>query len=342
VSVPFPSLAPPEPAVRRPRIGFIGAGWIGQNRMKAIAQQNSSELVGIVEPNSAMATAAREIAPTCMIHDSIDALLNLGLDGVAIATPSALHAEQAILALERGVSVFCQKPLARNREETQRVVDAARAADRLLRVDFSYRFLQGVRQIRELIQSGALGGIYIVDLTFHNAYGPDKAWFYDPRVSGGGCVMDLGIHLVDLVLWSFNYPAVREVSGSLLKAGKYFHGCTRDVEDFATASLRLDNDVVAQLRCSWRTHAGCEAVIEYAVYGTHGGARLHNVNGSFYDFQTERFFGTRTEILSAPPENWGGRAAAEWLYQLSFSNRFEPDAEHFVDVAAILDRIYSL
>jgi predicted dehydrogenase len=342
MSAPTPSLVPEQPVVRRPRIGFIGAGWIGQCRMKAIAQQSLAELAGIVEPDASMASAAREISPTCTIYNSVDTLLDLDLEGVAIATPSALHAEQAILALERGVSVFCQKPLARNRKETQHVVAAARAADRLLCVDFSYRFLQGMRQIRELIQSKALGDIYIVDLTFHNTYGPDKAWFYDPCLSGGGCLMDLGIHLVDLLLWIFNYPAVREVSGSVFKSGKRLRVCGQDVEDFATASLQLDNDVVANLRCSWRAHAGCDAIIEFAVYGTAGGACLHNVNGSFFDFQTERFFGTRTEMLSTPPEDWGGRAALDWLRQLSLSNRFEPGAQHFVDVADTLDRIYAL
>jgi predicted dehydrogenase len=341
MSVPNPSLVPEQPVVGRSRIGFIGAGWIGQRRMKAIAQQSLAELAGIVEPDASKANAAREIAATCTIHDSIDALLDLDLDGIAIATPSALHAEQAILALEHGMSVFCQKPLARSREETQRVVDAAQAADRLLRVDFSYRFLQGVRQIRELIQSKALGDVYIVELTFHNAYGPDKAWFYDPRLSGGGCLIDLGIHLLDLVLWIFNYPTVCEVNGSVFKSGKRLRGCDRDAEDFAAACLRLENDVVVNLRCSWRAHAGCDAIIEFAVYGTAGGARLHNVNGSFFDFQTERFVGTRTEILSRPPEDWGGRAALDWLHQLSLSNRFEPGAQHFVDVADTLDRIYA-
>lgn len=342
MSMASASLAVTQPNVHRPRIGFIGTGWIGQNRMKAIAEQNTCELVGIVEPNNAMAKAAREIAPNCEIRDSIDALLEMGIDGVAIATPSALHAEQAISALERGISVFCQKPLARNREETQRVIAAACSADRLLRVDFSYRFLRGVQQIRELVQKKELGDVYVVNAVFHNAYGPDKAWFYNARLSGGGCVMDLGNHLVDLILWCFDYPEVETINGRLFKEGKELRRVESDVEDYAMAWFHLDNGVIAQMACSWKAHAGSNAVIEFGVYGTRGGARLHNVGGSFFDFQTERFTGTRTEILSSPPENWGGRAASDWLRQLSLSNRFEENAERFVDVAAVLDRIYAL
>lgn len=336
-----PLMTAEQPRVRQPRIGFIGTGWIGQHRMKAIAQEAASEIVGIVEPNLAMANSARELAPSCQIKDSIDSLLDADLDGVVVATPSALHALHAVCALKRGVSVFCQKPLARNCQETKAVVDAARSADRLVRVDFSYRFLRGAMQIRELIQSKALGEIYVVELAFHNGYGPDKSWFYDPQLSGGGCLMDLGIHLVDLVLWSFDFPSITSVSSQLFNAGKRLRTRTRDaVEDYGKASLELANGVLVNLSCSWKAHSGCDSVIEFAVYGTQGGARLHNVAGSFFDFQTECFHGTRTEILSVPPENWGGRAAVNWLHQLSRSNRFEPQAQRFIDVAAALDRIY--
>ena len=90
---------------------------------------------------------------------TLDDILAVGVDGVAIATPSALHAEQSIRALDHGVAVFCQKPLGRTANEAQAVVDAARAADRLLCVDLSYRFTDGMRRIRELVRSGALGRV---------------------------------------------------------------------------------------------------------------------------------------------------------------------------------------
>src|SRR5690606_35925284 len=108
---------------------------------------------------------------------------------------------QAIQALRRGIPVFCQKPLARTRAETSRVIQEARAADLLLAVDLSYRFTSGIQRIRQIVQSGELGKVFAVNLVFHNAYGPDKAWFYDYNLAGGGCAIDLGIHLVDLAFW---------------------------------------------------------------------------------------------------------------------------------------------
>src|SRR5690606_2112222 len=128
-------------------------------------------------------------------------------DGVVIATPSALHAEQSIAALNMGKAVFCQKPLGRNAAETRAVVEAARKNNLLLGVDLCYRHTC-FRRIHDIIQSGELGHIYATELTFHNAWGPGKEWFYDPKRSGGGCVVDLGIHLIDLALWTLKETKV--------------------------------------------------------------------------------------------------------------------------------------
>jgi predicted dehydrogenase len=203
----------------RPRLGFLGVGWIGRHRMRAILNTGVVEVVAITDPSPEMAAEAGRLAPKAELVSSLEDLLDAGVDGVVIASPSALHADQSIRALERGAAVFCQKPLGRTAAEVRAVVDAARRADRLLDVDLSYRFTEGMRRIREVIRSGEMGRIYAVDLVFHNAYGPDKAWFYDPALSGGGCVMDLGVHLVDLALWTLDYPDVTSVSGKLFARG---------------------------------------------------------------------------------------------------------------------------
>jgi predicted dehydrogenase len=331
----------PAKTTSRPRIGFAGVGWIGHHRMKAMTADDGCDVVGIVEPDEKMARAARELTSNLAQICSYEDLLSSGVDGIVIATPNALHAEQSIAALEKHISIFCQKPLARNCSETQWVVATARAADCLLCVDLSYRFVEGIGQIKELVQSGALGEIYAVDLSFHNAYGPDKAWFYEPSLSGGGCLIDLGIHLVDLALWILNFPAVLQVSGRLFAQGQRVRSRDCKIEDYAVGNLELERDIAVQLACSWKAHAGCDAVIDIFFHGTQGGARLRNVNGSFFDFVTERFQGTQREILSFPPEEWGGRAALDWLSRLSVSNRFDPEAERLVAVSEALDRIYS-
>ena len=141
----------------RPRVGFLGVGWIGRHRMQAILETGVVEAAAIADPSPEMAAEAGQLAPGARPVDTLGTMLDMGLDGVVIATPSALHAEQSILALRRGAAVFCQKPLGRTAAEAQAVVEAARRADRLLAVDLSYRFTDGMRRIRDLVRAGALG-----------------------------------------------------------------------------------------------------------------------------------------------------------------------------------------
>lgn len=140
----------------QPRLGFLGLGWIGQHRLAAASNSGCVEIAAIADTNVAAIQSATQWAPTATVCDSFEMLLEQDLDGLVIATPSALHAEQAHRGLERGLAVFCQKPLARTAEETRRIVQQARSADRLLGVDFSYRDVAGVSQMRDLAQGGEL------------------------------------------------------------------------------------------------------------------------------------------------------------------------------------------
>jgi predicted dehydrogenase len=324
-----------------PRLGFLGTGWIGQHRLRAIAASGTGTVCAIADASEQAANeAAAGLTPAPSIVNSLDELLTCELDGVVIATPSALHAEQAIVALERGLAVFCQKPLGRTAEETRHVVDAARQADRLLCVDLSYRHTAGMVAIRELVKHGELGEIYAVDVVFHNGYGPDKPWFRDLALSGGGCVIDLGSHLVDLALWTLDFPALCSTTSRLYVGGRSLPASSQAVEDYALARLDLETGASVQLACSWNLPAGRDAVISATFYGTKGGASLHNVNGSFYEFVAERFRGTSRELLAEPPDEWGGRAAVEWARRLAGGATFDPGAYRLVDLAVALDRIY--
>jgi predicted dehydrogenase len=327
-------------ALEPPRLGFLGVGWIGRHRLDAVAASGAATVAAVCDADAARATEVAMAAAGARAVASLDALLEAGVDGVVIATPSALHAAQAVRALEAGAAVFCQKPLARTAAEAQRVVDAARAADRLLAVDYCYRELRASRQLRERVQAGAYGRVYALDLVFHNAYGPDRAWSRDPALAGGGCLMDLGTHLVDLALWLLDFPRVESAAGRLLAGGEPLVAGAPMVEDFATAELALAGGVHARLACSWEAHAGRDAVVEVRVHGTAGGAALRNVAGSFHDFRLEEYQGTMSRTLVEPPDAWGGRAITGWARRLAADPSFHPECAHAVTVSAALDRIH--
>lgn len=323
----------------RPRLGFVGLGWIGRARMEALIDAQVADVIAVadVDPVLAEEVAGASDARAC---ESLDGLLEQRLDGVVIATPSAMHAVQAMAALEHEKAVFCQKPLARTAAEAAQVVAMAHAHDRLLGVDFSYRCVAGVAALREQVRAGELGELYAIDLTFHNAYGPDKAWCYDVSQSGGGCVMDLGVHLIDLAMWMTGRARVEAVDANLYQQGRRLLSPIAAPEDYASVHYRLDDGTSVRLTCSWRLPAGAEAVIEASFYGTRGGASLRNVGGSFHDFTVDRHDGARSRRLAAPPDAWGGRALVGWARKLARDDRFDPEARRLVDVAAIVDRIY--
>ena len=201
----------------KPRVGFLGPAELGRQLLDSLAGSGLAEVVGIAVGS---ADAVREAAPApavapAAVHAALDELLDRGLDGVVIATPDALHAEPATRALERGVAVFCQAPLARTASETRAVIDVARAADRLLAVDLPYRHTEAMRALQPVVQSGELGEVYAVDVVFHGAHGPERGWARDARLAGGGCVLDLGLHVLDLALWTLGFPRVTSVTSRL-------------------------------------------------------------------------------------------------------------------------------
>lgn len=323
-------------------LGFIGLGWIGRNRMEVLLKNPKNIATAILEPANKNAEAALLKAPEAEVTEAPSQIYNHPeVDGVIIATPSAMHASQSIEALKAGKAVFCQKPLGRTAAEVAQVVITSEKADKLLGVDLSYRYTKAFQAIYTLINSGEIGDVYAASLVFHNAYGPDKDWFYNKALSGGGCVMDLGIHLIDLALWSLGFPKIKEVKSQLYHQGKKWKKDEETVEDHALVTLITENDIHIYIECSWNISAGKDAVIEAHFYGTEGGAAFKNTNGSFYDFTAEKYKGTHTDVLVSPPDDWSGKAATAWAEQVRKGQGYNKrTGEEFIQTAQIIDRIY--
>lgn len=322
-----------------PALGFLGVGWIGRSRMGAVLAAGAARAAAISDPDAEVRGVAAAQVPEAAAVGSLEEMLELGPDALVIATPSAQHAEQAIAALERGISVFCQKPLGRNAREAGAVVEAARRADRLLAVDLSYRHAHAVEAVRAALERGDIGEPFAADLTFHNAYGPDKPWFRQRALAGGGCLIDLGTHLVDLCHLLFG--GVIEVRTSrVLKGGRPPAVGGDEVEDFAVAEL-LAGGVLVRLACSWWLSAGRDCVIEAAVHGPDGSLALENVGGSFYDLRAEHRRGASARSLAEPPDEWGGRALVAFAQRLARDRSFDPVVTELVGLSRTIDEIYA-
>ncbi len=326
----------------RPRLGFVGAGWIGKMRLDAVATAGAGDVAAVCDADPERARAAAgEHAGAAVVPTPEELLARAGdlrLDGVVIATPNALHAPQAIAALEAGLAVFCQTPLALNAAEAQAIVDAARRSDRLLGVDYSYRHTDGMAELHRIARSGELGRIFAVESVFHNAYGPDKAWCHDPALAGGGALMDLGVHVIDSALWVLGHPQIRAVHGRAFRQAQPLDGV--GIDDFATARLELDDDAAASIAVSWNAHAGADCVIRTTAYGTNGGAEFRNVGGSFFDFELVRFHGRTSQLVTSESKAWLGRAIVAWARRLASSPAYDAQIEESVIVAQAIDAIY--
>lgn len=328
-----------ETANRTVKLGFLGIGWIGLNRMNALLNAGIAEAYAISDVN--VENAVNAATNNTVICSSFEKMLEIdSLDGIVIATPSALHAAQTIAALDAGFAVFCQKPLGRDCSEVTSVLETARRNDKLLGVDLSYRFLNVVNILHMHIKQGLLGQIFGVEAVFHNAYGPDKAWFYDANLSGGGCVIDLGIHLVDLILCLLDSPGIEKVESSLYSNGTRLRGRCNKVEDYAVATIDLENSCTVRLACSWNLQAGCDAVIKVTFYGTKSALSIQNVNGSFYDFSIHKNNKTSREMLYDAPDDWGGKAIVDWANKLKTDASFDKSIFHIKKVAEVIDLIY--
>lgn len=324
--------------ITTPRLGFLGVGWIGANRMDSLAQSGLGVVAAVADADADRARAVAQQHDRARIGTGIEELLETDLDGIVIATPSALHAKQTLMALRADVPVFCQKPLARSFREAQAVIARARERDLLLGVDMSYRHVEAFRVAKRALADSA--EVYALDLRFHNAYGPDKPWFTDPQLSGGGCVIDLGTHLIDLALWWLgSADALEVVDARLYRRGRLLTQPVSEAEDYADVTLAAGETLI-RLACSWFLPLGVDASIAAGAFTPSMSVEVTNVGGSFYDFTAKLNEDRLTKVLAAPPDDWGGRALCSWAKSLAEGRGFDASVEDQLTVASTIDAIY--
>ncbi len=280
------------------RVGVIGLGYGGEMALKGYSQLPNVEIValaGLEEDRLQMLGTTYNIPHLYRYHNEL--LSHDDLDAVSVCVPNYLHAPIAIEALGRGMHVLCEKPLARTTVEAAAMVDAATKANRVLQVVFNHRVRGDVQTLKRYADDGKLGNVYYAKAYWMRRRGIPGAgtWFSSKEKAGGGPLIDLGVHALDMALYLLGEPEILTVSASTYaelgksgkgvdpKARKSGSGNAFEVEDLATAFLRLANGATLLLEASWATHSSAGDDFGVTLYGTESGADIKVKNYNWQD-----------------------------------------------------------
>jgi len=269
------------------KVGVVGTGGIFRwaHLPGWLACKDEVEIVAFCDAFKASAEAVAKDFPDAKVYDDYRELIaDPSIDIVGIGTPNVYHSEIAIAALRAGKHVFCEKPDAVNPLEAQKMADAARESGKLLMTMRNNRFSEEAKFVKRIAGEGQLGELYMGRCGWIRRRGiPGRGgWFTTKELSGGGPLIDLGVHMIDLAIWLAGNPKPVTVSGSTYRKfadrpdadGKIPEG-TFDVEDLAAGFIRFDNGASLQIEFSWASNIEEEKkFLEWR--GTEGGFSLVN------------------------------------------------------------------
>ncbi|WP_227380719.1 Gfo/Idh/MocA family protein [Haladaptatus halobius] len=267
------------------RIGIIGLGNIGHYHADRL-RDLPVNLVGGIDISAEARERFAEKYET-QVFDTADALFAIDVDGVIITTPNQFHEEYAVAAFEADIAVLLEKPLAHTLESAERIAEAAENADTFCMVGFHTRFYPSIQAIKGYQDEGRFGEIRHIEADFIRRRGvPERGtWFTTKEVAGGGALIDIGVHAIDLALYIHGFPALLEVSATtrsqfgaredytyLNMWGEDTGTGQFDVEDSISAFLRCADSKTIALEVAWA--ANRPASEAYFIRGTEAGARF--------------------------------------------------------------------
>ncbi|WLD94570.1 Gfo/Idh/MocA family protein [Alkalihalobacillus sp. AL-G] len=268
------------------KMGIIGVGGIAQERhLPTFLQLNESvELVAVNDQNEERAKEVAEKFGIPQILHDYQAMFEV-IDAVTICTPNKFHAEIAIQALEAGVHVLCEKPMAISTKECEDMIKAATENDKLLSIAYHYRYTKEAQAAKNTILQGEIGDPLVVRVdALRRRKVPGWGVFTNKDLQGGGCLIDFGCHLLDLALWLLDDPEPVEVMGRannrLSKTpnrfnewGSFDHQ-TFEVDDHTTGYITFKNGVSLILECSWAANIK-EDTTNLRISGVDGGLSVY-------------------------------------------------------------------
>lgn len=277
------------------RIGVIGVGLAGRHHLRDYLTHPDADIVAIADPDAARLQEIGDQFDVSRRYPSGEQMLQEEeLDVVSIVTPNKFHKPLTIAALETGCHVLCEKPMAMNADEARQMLAVSRRVGKRLMVNFSYRFTEQSMALKQQVDAGALGEVYFARTVWHRRRGLPGlgGWFGQKALSGGGSLIDLGVHRLDLALWLMGYPRPVWVLGSTYNPiGSGLareRGVEFDVEDLAVGLVRFENGATLEIEASWAANIREVELMETRLFGTQGGLVQRNVDET-YKFEAEMY-----------------------------------------------------
>jgi len=253
------------------RVGIIGAGWPGQQHARAVRASPNAILQALAEPDEERAAGFRApYAPKSIYPDYSDLLGDPQVDAVVICLPNHLHFPATLAALHAGKHVLCEKPPTLNSAEMRVLQEEAEKRELVYLFGRQFRFTSAMRLVRDLIAREELGRIYFAEAVWVRSRGIPSGlggWFTDKKRSGGGTLIDIGIHALDSAWYLMGTPRPVSVTAAVFQNFKHLVKTpVFDVEDAAFAFIRFENGAVVQLKTSWAGNLTDE-IPEGSVFG---------------------------------------------------------------------------
>jgi predicted dehydrogenase len=303
------------------RVGVVGLG-MGRFHIQHYAKLPAAKVQAICDLDAELLkTTATEFSIPQTFVSFEDLLNNAEIDAVSLAVPNYLHKPMTIAALDRRLHVLCEKPMAMNTAEAVEMRDKVRATGRKFMVHFNQRFRAEHQYIKSLIQADKLGSVYYATAGWRRMRGIPRfgGWFGRKEMSGGGPLIDLGVHMLDLARWLIGNPKALTVSASTfsfigqslaLAQKKHF-----DVEDLAAALIRFDNGTTLAIEASWALNFEEREKVYLELSGTRGG--ISSISYDYKDTQVSVFQEKNGAMVKTVP--------------IKYPQNFESAQEHFIN-----------
>ncbi|PTM59943.1 Gfo/Idh/MocA family protein [Desmospora activa] len=335
------------------KVGIIGAGGISAAHIEALAQEPRAQLCAIADLDEAVARSrVNDYGNPAVYRDYQKMLEQEQLDGVIICLPNHLHEQVAIAVLDAGCHVLCEKPLATSADAARRMAEHARRTGKVLMVGQNNRFRADAQLLKRLLTDDRLGDVYHAKAGWirRNGIPGWGSWFTDRERAGGGPLIDIGVHMLDLTLWLLNFPRPVSVFGqTYARFGPHKKGLSAwgtvmaegrfDVEDSAVALIRFDNGFTLNLDASWASHIPKErAYVD--LLGETAGASLDFYSQRLRLFQEETGIPVDAEMTPGPQHD-RLQLLSNWIGVMAGTEQPICTAEQGVEVLRILDAIYT-